>query len=108
MSADGKTVALVLWQDGIKGRNGELRYHDDEDLAAEWRQRIGAARRSEHLKHAVNHLGGRFRAVIAKAVDSSTDPRQIEKCFPQEGVEWQIETFDDQTGAFRAYVLRET
>lgn len=106
VSDDERTVALVLWQDGVKGRNGELRYHDDEDLGAEWRQRIGAVRRAEHLRHATGRLNGRFRAVIARAVDPSADPRQIQKCFPQEGVEWQVESFDEETGAFRAFAVR--
>ena len=106
VSKDGSTVVLVLWQDGIEGRNGDLRYADEDDLGAEWRQRIGAKRRSEHLKQAVDQLGGKFRAVIAKAVDTEANPRQIEKCFPQQGAEWQIDHFDESTGAFAAHVLR--
>lgn len=106
VSEDGATVALVLWQDGIKGKGGQLTYRDDEELEAEWRNRIGARRRIEHLKHSVEHLGGKFRAVIAKAVDPEADPRQIEKCFPQEGLWWKIETFDPSTGAFKAQIVR--
>jgi hypothetical protein len=106
VSEDGQTVALVLWQDGVKGRDGELRYHDDDDLDAEWRKRTGAKRRIEHLKHAVGNRDGKFRAIIAKAVDTRADPRQIEKCFPQQDVWWQIDTFDETTGAFTAHVLR--
>lgn len=106
VSEDGQTVVLVLWQDGVKGKGGELRYHDDEDLDAAWRQRIGAKRRIEHLKHAIENLGGRFRAVIAKAVDTTADPRQIEKCFPQQNAFWQIDSFDEATGAFTAHVVR--
>ncbi len=106
ISSDGKTVALVLWQDVVKGRSGELRYHDNEDLEAEWRQRTGAKRRIEHIKYAVDRLPGRFRAVIAKAVDTTADPRQIEKCFPQENVIWEIDFFDETTGAFTAHAVR--
>lgn len=107
VSEDGKTVALVLWQDGVRGKGQAPRYHDDEDLDAEWRQRIGAKRRIEHLKHAVESLDGRFRAVIAKAVDTDADPRQIAKCFPQQGVFWQIESFDEVSGSFTAHVTQE-
>lgn len=55
---------------------------------------------------AVAELGGRFRAIIAKAVDVTADPRKIEKCFPQEGVYWQIDSLDEATGAFTAHVIR--
>ena len=106
VSTNGETVAVVLWQDAVKTVDGQPRYHDDDDLDAEWRQRIGAKRRIEHLKHAMEHLGGRFRAVIAKAVDTKADPRQIEKCFPQQGVFWQLDSFDESTGAFTAHAIR--
>ena len=67
VAADGQTVAVVLWQDGAKGRSGALTYNDDEELEAEWRNRIGNKRRILHLKHSLDHLEGRFRAVLAKA-----------------------------------------
>jgi hypothetical protein len=104
ISSDGATVALVLWQDVVKRDGPNHVYRDDEDPDAEWRQRIGSKRRTEHLKHTRDRLGGRFRAVIAKAVDVTADPRQIERCFPQEGVWWQLDTFDEITGAFTARV----
>ncbi|MCA1661464.1 MAG: hypothetical protein LC648_04625 [Novosphingobium sp.] len=106
MSADGGTVAVVLWQDAVKGRNGQLTYHDDEELDAGWRQRIGNKRRIEHLRHAIDRLEGKFRAVIAKAEDLDADPRKIEKCFPQDGAVWQIDYLDELTGAFRAHIVR--
>jgi hypothetical protein len=108
ISDDKSTVAVVLWQDGVKGRGGAPTYHDDDDLEAEWRDRIGNHRRIQHLKHAVEHLGGRFRAVIAKAVDVTADPRKIERCFPQEGAFWEVDYLDESTGAFRAHIVRET
>lgn len=105
-SDGGETVAVVLWQDGVKGRDGNLIYHDDEDLDAEWRERIGNKRRIIHLAHSIDQLGGRFRAVIAKAEDITADPRKITRCFPQEGVYWQIDSLDRTTGAFTAHVIR--
>lgn len=106
VSEGGDTVAIVLWQDGVKGRDGNLVYHDDEDLEAEWRERTGNKRRIIHLAHAVSRLEGRFRAVIAKAEDITADPRKIARCFPQEGVFWQIDSLDETTGAFTAHVIR--
>lgn len=106
ISEDGGTVAVVLWQDGVKGRDGALIYRDDEDLEALWRQRTGNKRRIIHLQHALDALDCKFRAVIAKAVDINADPRQIEKCFPQEMAYWKLDTFDPVTGAFTAHILR--
>ena len=106
ISLDEQTVALVLWQDAVKGRHGELTYNDDQELDAEWRQRIGNKRRIEHLRHAMTNLDGKFRAVIAKAEDVTADPRKIAKCFPQEGAFWSLDYLDDESGAFRAHIVR--
>ena len=107
-SDDGSVVALVLWQDGVKGRNGDLTYDDTEEPDAEWRSRPGAKERTDLLKHCRDQLGGRFRAVIAVAADVEADPRQIERCFPQKGVFWHLDIFDEVTGAFSAHVIRES
>lgn len=106
-SADMQTVALVLWQDRVKGKNGALTYDDTDDPAAEWRRRPGATERTELLRYCRDHLGGRFRAVIAVAVDVNADPRETGRCFPQKNVWWLLDEFDDVTGAFGAHVLRE-
>lgn len=106
VSPDGGVVVLVLWQDGIKGRNGELTYADEDDLEAEWRSRPGHHARTRHLKHSVDQLDGRFRAVIARAVDTDEDPRRIASCHPQEKAIWQIDRFDEKTGTFAAHVVR--
>ena len=100
VSDDMRTVAVVLWQDGVKGRGGELTYHDDDDLGAEWRNRIGNQRRIQHLKHAVEHLDGRFRAMLMRT------RARLRRCFPQEGVIWVIDYLDEPTGAFRAHIVR--
>lgn len=102
---DGSVVVLVLWQDAVKGRDGKLVYHDDTDLDAEWRKRPGHAERVRHLAHCRDALDGRFRAVIARAVDKEADPRDIASCHPQERVWWQLHELDEVTGAFSAYVL---
>lgn len=106
-SADGSEVALVLWQDGVTGRNGDLTYDDSEDPDAKWRGRPGSIERTAVLKHCRDQLAGLFRAVIAVAVDTSADPRQIDRCFPQKGVYWQLDEFDEGNGAFSAHVVRD-
>ena len=106
MSTSHGAVVVVLWQDGIKGRDANWFYHDDDELDAEWRNRIGNKRRIEHLLYARDHNGGRFQAVTAKALDVKADPRKIEKCWPQMDVHWLLEYLDDKTGAFRARMIR--
>jgi hypothetical protein len=105
-SADGSVVVLVLWQDEVKRRDGEYIYRDMEYPDAEWRGRPGSTERTEFLKHCRDHLGSKFRAVIAKAVDLKADPRQIRECFPQKDVFWQLDDFDEITGMFSAHVIR--
>lgn len=105
VSDDESTVALVLWQDGVKRHDGRYEYHDQEDLDAAWRKRAGHAERLRHLIHARDNLDGRFRAVIAKAADVDADPRDIASCHPQKGVWWRLSELDEETGAFSAHVL---
>lgn len=107
MSPDRNSVVVVLWQDAIKRTDGQFVYADDEELDAAWRQRPGHAERIEHLRHSRDCLDGRFRAVIARAVDIHADPRDIASCHPQQDVWWQLDHFDEATGAFRAHALRE-
>jgi hypothetical protein len=105
VSGDGATVVLVLWQDRIERRKGRYSYADDKELDAEWRRRPGHSARIRHLKHALDNLGGRFRTVIAKAEDTRASPRKIASCFPQSEVFWQLDSFDEESGAFTAHVL---
>lgn len=104
IAPDGSVVAVVLWQDVVKGRNGELTYADEDDLEAAWRQRPGHAERVRHLAHCRDALDGRFRAVIARAVDVDADSRDIASCHPQHGVWWRLDHLDEASGAFRASV----
>jgi hypothetical protein len=105
VSPDGGVVVVVLWQDVVKGRDGRLTYADEDDLDADWRRRPGHSERIEHLRHCRDNLEGRFRAVIARAVNVNADPRDIAACHPQQGVWWQLDHLDEETGAFRAHVL---
>ena len=107
ISRDGGRVAVVLWQDGVKMHEGHLAYYDDQDLDAEWRDRIGNKRRVLHLVHAREKLDGCFQAIIAKAADRDADLRKIEKCFPQVEGHWLLEFLDEETGAFRAHIVRK-
>lgn len=105
VSPDGATVCVLLWQDAVKRAGDRFEYADDEDLDAEWRTRLGHTARVRHLAHCRDQCDGRFRAVIARAVDTAADPREIDSCFPQQGVWWQLDSFDEGTGAFTAHAL---
>jgi hypothetical protein len=106
VATDGGVVALVLWTDAVKPLDGRIVYLDEDDLDAEWRRRPGHADRVRHLLHCRDELGGRFRAVLARAADEDADPREIAACFPQQDVWWQIDELDEATGAFRAHAVR--
>jgi hypothetical protein len=103
VSEDGQTVVLVLWKDRVDWRAGS--YADDQELDADWRRRPGHTARVRHLKHCVEQLGGKFRSIIARAEDVNASPRKIAASFPQEKAVWQIDTFDERTGAFTAHIL---
>ena len=105
-SEDGSVVVLALWQDGVKGRNGDLTYGNTDEPDAERRSSPGETERTNFLKHCRDYLDGRFRAVIAIAADVNADPRQIERCFPQKDAFWQLDEFDEATGAFQAHIIR--
>lgn len=107
LSHDGSVVVLVLWQDGVKGRDGRYAYDDTAEPDAKWRRRPGSRERTALLATCRDKLGGRFRAVVCRAVDVDQDPRQIASCFPQKNVWWEIDTFDQCTGAFSARVVTE-
>jgi hypothetical protein len=108
ISPDGLVVAIVLWKDAVRPQGGRFVYVDDDDLDAEWRRRPGHAERVRHLAHCREELGGRFRAVIARAKDEHTDPREIAACYPQQGVWWEIDEFDEASGAFSAHAVGTT
>jgi hypothetical protein len=108
VSPENDVVALVLSKDAVKACIGAFSYADDDDLDAEWRKRPGHAERVQHLMLCRDRLNGRFRAVIARAIDVDADLREIAACHPQEGVWWQLDDFDEATGAFTAHVVAPT
>lgn len=65
IAPDGSVVALVLWQDVVKGRDGRLTYSDDEDLDAEWRRRPGHTERVRHLAICRDRHDGRIHPLKA-------------------------------------------
>ena len=103
VSDNGEAVVVVLWQDRVKASQEGTRYDDDKGLEEEWRKRTGSLHRTQHLKHAVENCGGKFHAVIAIPKDKDANPREIDRCFPQQGVLWTIDEFDEHTGAFRSH-----
>ena len=102
-STDGETVVITLWQDKLKRRpDGTWIYVDHDDRGHDWTRRPGNSERLEHLKHAVDNLGGLFRVVVAKAKDVDASHGAIEDCFPQPNLIMKIIELDRETGEFTA------
>ena len=55
---------------------------------------FGHFERVRHLAHCRDALDGRFRAVIARAVDVDADLRDIAACHPQQGVWSRLDHLD--------------
>ena len=116
-SSDGKTVAIVLWKDGIDYRNRPAVYSDFEDEGPpawaarpgnrdrlDWMDRPGNRERLANMIWARDRLDGVLRVVIAVAHDVSVEPRTIADCYP---VKWtmRLVDLDEATGRFRAHMM---
>ena len=101
---DDGTVVVTMWTDQMT-RDGEtLRYSTGPaSEIAQWVRRPGNRDRKKKLQYALDHLGGRFRAVIVEAVHSGADVRTTRKRYRADlDLVMKIETFDPETGAFTA------
>jgi hypothetical protein len=107
-SADGKTVAITLWRDGLDYRAKPIVYDtfNRPDLHS-WIDRPGNRERIDNLMWATVHCDGLFRVVITVAEDVKANPRKIETCYPQDEWLMKITDFDEKTGEFRAVSVRE-
>jgi len=102
-SADGKTVVLTLWKDGISVSNGLTTYDSfSPDGRAAWIDTSGNRERLENLVWARDNCGGEFRVVITVAKDVNAAPRSIAECYPQPNLRMRITDLNEQTGEFRA------
>ena len=95
--ADGN-VAMTIWTDLF--REGVYVFPTPR-LAAGGHKRAGLGEHVANLKHAVEHHGGRFRAVMTVAADPRALPR---KCARQWIGPWMRIIRYDESGAFEAKI----
>lgn len=98
-SADGRDVAVTLWQDRIEEK-GRLYRSWKTDRPGEWRSRPGFVELIEDLVHARDHLDGLVHVILATPKDKVAVPRSIARSFPQPNLKMRIVELDDQEGTF--------
>lgn len=104
-SDDGKTVVLSLWSDRFRWKDKPLRYDGRERvLPDDWMSRPGMLERLENLRWARDNCGGLFRVVLAIAVDTNAEPRDIATCFSKDWV-MRITELNEETGEFQAVLV---
>lgn len=96
-------VILTLWKDELNYRTKPASYDlFGHPRLAEWTDRPGNRERIEHLKWARDRSGGRFRVVIATAVDEDANIREIAEAYPRPNIIMRLVDLDERTGEFRA------
>ena len=100
MTPDGKTVILTIWEHK-KTSDGSVNYFDPTGHDR-WNARWGNRERKRHIRHAIEHCGGKFRVVWVIAKDPSADPKTIRDRVADTETIMQITRFCDETGEFAA------
>jgi hypothetical protein len=98
-SADGKRVSVQLWQDlftegGKRYATGILTPN------MPWVGTPGHRELIDNLIWARDRLDGIVSVIIVVAKDRKSEPRAIDRCFPQPKLQMVIRELDDTTGAF--------
>ncbi len=105
IAPDGEVI-LTLWQDEFDYSAKPPCYDLFESPTLSlWSGRQGNKDRIEHLKHARDHREGRFRVVVAKALDPAADPRKIGEAFARPNMLMSLDALDERTGEFKASLL---
>jgi hypothetical protein len=99
-SADGRAVAVTLWQDGFEDR-GRLYCNSSHDRPDEWKSRPGLVELIENLAHARAHLDGLVHVILAQPKDPNANPRSISRCFPQDKLKMKVTELDESAGSFK-------
>lgn len=98
-SADGRDVAVTLWQDRFEEK-GRIYLSWRTDQPGEWRSRPGFVELIENLVHARDNLDGRVHVILAIAKDKAASPRSIERSFPQPNLKMRVIELDESEGTF--------
>lgn len=98
-SADGRTVVLALWKEGVQddGRNVFTDCFRGEKLD-QWIDKHGNKDRIENLAWAEDHCDGLFRVVMVQ-----NEPREY---YPDKTLVMRLRALDRKTGEFRAEGVR--
>ncbi|MCW1918989.1 hypothetical protein NX862_09495 [Rhodobacter sp. KR11] len=103
VKADDSAVALTVWKDELRGKDGqlylELRGHP---LLSDWQPRQGNLRRIRHVQHGLDKCGGIFDIILCEAVDLKASPRKVRDAWLWKGMKGRIdaETFDPNDGTY--------
>jgi len=98
-SADGKTVAVTVWQDRFEDGINLYRSHthlNDEG----WQSRPGHNELMANLAWARDNCDGEVRIIIARAKDRDVSPRSIAECYPRADIRMRVKNLDEASGDF--------
>jgi hypothetical protein len=104
-SSDNQTVVLALWTDRFSRKVKPMVYREATDRPPEWTARPGNRERLENLRWAMDHCDGLFRVVMVRAKNTEADPREIEDCFPRDGLIMRVTDLNEATGTFSAVAV---
>ncbi|MGN6268295.1 MAG: hypothetical protein ACTHM0_00195 [Sphingomonas sp.] len=101
------TIVVTMWADQIRRDGATLLYSTGPKADLDqWVRRPGNADRKKKLQYALDHCGGRFRAVIVEAVDPAAGTRATKKRYRADlDLVMQIDSFDPATGEFSAHSI---
>jgi hypothetical protein len=98
-------VVVGLWFDWFVSRT---QFQTNALTNKDWKDKPGNRERVNHLIHARDNAGGRFRVVIMKANDVKDDARrEVEDAYPRENMVMQLVDLDEENGNFTAIVVGE-
>jgi hypothetical protein len=98
-SADGKNVAVTLWQDRFEEK-GRLYPSWQTDVPGEWKSRPGFVELIENLATAREQANGVVHVIIARAKDPKASPRSIARCFPHPTLKMRVAELNTDEGTF--------
>ena|ERR1700693_654643 len=99
---ESKVVVVTLWQDELKPRDGKLTYRREGYDPITPDRRPGNKELLENLQWAMDHCDGKFKVIVAIAVDPKAEPRSIRECFPHPKLTMRVMELNLSTGSFEA------
>ena len=97
-SVDGRTVAVTLWREQLRGLAGRMVCTRSD--WGDWHQGNGSRAFFADLKWAVEHCGGIVRVVVAVRDPKALPQVRMAECYPCRNLYLRVVHFDRITGAF--------